>query len=176
MSKRAGDIVTLDEILDEVGVDAARFFFIMPALESPLTFDLKLAVEKDEREPRLLRAVRPRAHRLGAAPRAAGRRARPRANAALALADPSDRSSRWPAGSPSFQASSRASSSTSRRIGSRATRATSPRTFISFYTECKILTDDARRAPGASGALPRARRRVLARALALAGVSAPDSM
>ncbi|MBV9027509.1 MAG: arginine--tRNA ligase, partial [Candidatus Eremiobacteraeota bacterium] len=36
LSKRAGEIVTLDEILDEVGVDAARFFFIMPAVESPL--------------------------------------------------------------------------------------------------------------------------------------------
>ena len=29
MSKRAGHIVTLDEIIDEVGVDAARFFFVM---------------------------------------------------------------------------------------------------------------------------------------------------
>ena len=46
MSKRAGEIVTLDEILDEVGIDAARFFFIMLAVDSPLTFDLQLAVEK----------------------------------------------------------------------------------------------------------------------------------
>ena len=51
MSKRAGEIVTLDEILDEVGVDAARFFFIMLAIESPLTFDLKLAVEKENENP-----------------------------------------------------------------------------------------------------------------------------
>ena len=51
MSKRAGEIVTLDEILDEVGVDAARFFFIMPAVESPLTFDLQLAVEKETENP-----------------------------------------------------------------------------------------------------------------------------
>ncbi len=51
MSKRAGEIVALDEILDEVGVDAARFFFIMPAVESPLSFDLKLAVEKENENP-----------------------------------------------------------------------------------------------------------------------------
>ncbi|MBV8490706.1 MAG: arginine--tRNA ligase, partial [Candidatus Eremiobacteraeota bacterium] len=51
MSKRAGEIVTLDDILDEVGVDAARFFFIMPGVESPLTFDLQLAVEKDAENP-----------------------------------------------------------------------------------------------------------------------------
>ena len=48
MSKRAGEIVTLDEILDEVGIDAARFFFVMLAVESPLAFDLKLAVERDQ--------------------------------------------------------------------------------------------------------------------------------
>ncbi|MBV8582914.1 MAG: arginine--tRNA ligase, partial [Candidatus Eremiobacteraeota bacterium] len=51
MSKRAGDIVTLDEIVDEVGVDAARFFFILPSAESPLTFDLKLAVEQSNENP-----------------------------------------------------------------------------------------------------------------------------
>jgi len=51
MSKRAGDIITLDEIIDEVGVDAARFFFIMLAPESPLTFDLELAKEQTNENP-----------------------------------------------------------------------------------------------------------------------------
>jgi arginyl-tRNA synthetase len=43
MSKRAGNIVTLGEIIDEVGVDAARFFFVMLSTDQPLTFDLALA-------------------------------------------------------------------------------------------------------------------------------------
>jgi arginyl-tRNA synthetase len=51
MSKRAGHIVTLDDIIDEVGVDAARFFFIMLAPESPLTFDLELAKEQSNENP-----------------------------------------------------------------------------------------------------------------------------
>ena len=51
MSKRAGNIITLDDILDEVGVDAARFFFVMLATDSPLTFDLKLAVEQSSENP-----------------------------------------------------------------------------------------------------------------------------
>ncbi len=51
MSKRAGHIVTLDDILDEVGVDAARFFFVMLAPESPLTFDLDLAKEQSNENP-----------------------------------------------------------------------------------------------------------------------------
>ncbi len=51
MSKRAGHIVTLDDIIDEVGVDAARFFFVLPAPESPLTFDLQLAKEESNENP-----------------------------------------------------------------------------------------------------------------------------
>ncbi len=51
MSKRAGHIITLDDIIDEVGVDAARFFFIMMAPESPLTFDLELAKEQSNDNP-----------------------------------------------------------------------------------------------------------------------------
>ena len=51
MSKREGNILELDEILDEVGVDAARFFFIMLAPESPLTFDLELAVKQSNENP-----------------------------------------------------------------------------------------------------------------------------
>jgi arginyl-tRNA synthetase len=51
MSKRAGHIITLDDIIDEVGVDAARFFFIMLSPESPLTFDLALAKEQSNENP-----------------------------------------------------------------------------------------------------------------------------
>lgn len=51
MSKRAGNIVTLDEIIDEVGVDAARFFFVMLSPDQPLTFDLALAKKQSEDNP-----------------------------------------------------------------------------------------------------------------------------
>lgn len=51
MSKRAGHIITLDDIIDEVGVDAARFFFVMLSPESPLTFDLELAKEQSNENP-----------------------------------------------------------------------------------------------------------------------------
>jgi arginyl-tRNA synthetase len=50
-SKRHGDILTLDEIIDEVGVDAARFFFVMLNADSPMTFDLTLAVEQSSDNP-----------------------------------------------------------------------------------------------------------------------------
>jgi arginyl-tRNA synthetase len=51
MSKRAGNIVTLEEIIDEVGVDAARFFFVMLSTDQPLTFDLALAKEQSNDNP-----------------------------------------------------------------------------------------------------------------------------
>lgn len=43
MSTREGEFVTLREIMDEVGRDAARFFFIMRKTDSHLDFDLALA-------------------------------------------------------------------------------------------------------------------------------------
>ncbi|HXV28348.1 MAG TPA: arginine--tRNA ligase [bacterium] len=51
MSTRAGEFVTLKELMDEVGVDATRFFFIMRKIESPLDFDLDLAKEKSQENP-----------------------------------------------------------------------------------------------------------------------------
>jgi arginyl-tRNA synthetase len=43
MSKRAGEFVTLQELISEVGKDAARFFFLMRKAESHLDFDIELA-------------------------------------------------------------------------------------------------------------------------------------
>jgi len=43
MSKRAGEFVTLSDLVEEVGVDAARFFFLMRRTDSHLDFDLSLA-------------------------------------------------------------------------------------------------------------------------------------
>jgi len=51
MSKRAGNIVEMAEVLDEVGVDAARFFFLMRKLDSPLDFDLELAQKQTDENP-----------------------------------------------------------------------------------------------------------------------------
>ncbi|MGE5175341.1 MAG: arginine--tRNA ligase [Hyphomicrobiales bacterium] len=51
MSKRAGEFVTMEELIEEVGVDAARFFFLMRRAESPLDFDLELAVRRSEENP-----------------------------------------------------------------------------------------------------------------------------
>ncbi len=51
MSIRAGEFVTLREVSDEVGVDAARFIFLTRHYDSPLDFDLELAKEKTNDNP-----------------------------------------------------------------------------------------------------------------------------
>ncbi len=43
MSKRTGEMVTLEELLQEVGPDAARYFFLMRSTDTPLDFDIELA-------------------------------------------------------------------------------------------------------------------------------------
>lgn len=51
MSKRSGTFVTLEELLDEVGVDVARWFFLERAPETHMEFDLSLAKERSEKNP-----------------------------------------------------------------------------------------------------------------------------
>ncbi len=51
MSKRAGNFVTLDELVDWVGSDVARFFFLMHGADTHMDFDLDLAKERSEKNP-----------------------------------------------------------------------------------------------------------------------------
>ncbi|MDL2280395.1 arginine--tRNA ligase, partial [Selenomonadales bacterium OttesenSCG-928-I06] len=51
MSKRTGQGVTLSELIEEVGKDAARFFFIMRSIDSQLDFDLNLAKSRTNENP-----------------------------------------------------------------------------------------------------------------------------
>ncbi len=51
MSKRSGKAIALHDLLDEINVDAARYFFNSRASTSPLDFDLDLAVRQDSENP-----------------------------------------------------------------------------------------------------------------------------
>jgi arginyl-tRNA synthetase len=51
MSKRAGDFVTLRDLLDWVGADAARYFFLMRKGDTPFTFDVDLARKQTDENP-----------------------------------------------------------------------------------------------------------------------------
>lgn len=51
MSKRAGKIVTMDDLINEVGKDAARYFFIARKANAHLNFDLELALKQNNENP-----------------------------------------------------------------------------------------------------------------------------
>lgn len=51
MSTRKANFVTVDELLDEVGADVARFFFLMRKADSQLEFDLTLATQQSQENP-----------------------------------------------------------------------------------------------------------------------------
>jgi arginyl-tRNA synthetase len=51
LSKRSGDIITIDEVVDEVGADAVRFTLLTRSNESVMDFDLNLALQKNRDNP-----------------------------------------------------------------------------------------------------------------------------
>lgn len=51
MSKRKGEFITMDDLLEEVGADAAKFFFLMHSLDTHMDFDMDLAKEKSNKNP-----------------------------------------------------------------------------------------------------------------------------
>ena len=51
MSKRSGNYITLDDVIDEVGSDAVRFMFLMTNTNSQINFDIDIAKKKDKENP-----------------------------------------------------------------------------------------------------------------------------
>ncbi len=174
MSKRAGHIVTLDDIIDEVGVDAARFFFVLPAPESPLTFDLQLAKEQSNENPvyyvqyghaRIASVFKNADAADVEAARGGANLSSLRHGAELALI-------RRIAELPSLVANV-----VERLAPHRLTRYARDvaSDFHQFYTECKILVPD-RDERLARLSLCIATQTVLARVLNMIGVTAPEAM
>jgi arginyl-tRNA synthetase len=51
LSKRSGNIITLEELVDEIGLDAARWFYLQKSLDTHMEIDIGLAKEQSERNP-----------------------------------------------------------------------------------------------------------------------------
>ena len=180
MSKRAGHIVTLDEILDEVGVDAARFFFVMLAPESPLTFDLELAVQQSNDNPvyyvqyghaRIASLI---AHARSSESTAAFVEAAKRGEGLERLTHPAElavvrRLAAWPR-----LVASAAHALAPHRLTLYAREVAAD--FHQFYTECTVVDAGDTPTSVARLALALATQTVLASVLGICGVSAPDSM
>jgi len=171
MSKRKGDIVTVDDLIDAVGVDAARFLLVGRSHDTTLELDIDVAREQSNKNPvyyvqyahaRICSILRnlPDAGEGGTALPAVATAPEERA-LARALA-------RYP--SVLLAATeNRAPHRVNTYLGELAAE------FHVFYRNCRVLVDDADVAAFRAG-LCRATRDVLAGGLALLGVSAPESM
>jgi arginyl-tRNA synthetase len=173
MSKRAGDFVTLRDLLDWVGTDAARYFFLMRKGETPFTFDVDLARKQTEENPvfyvQMAHARMSGIFRVaGREPDAVGEQVSPDALPAPQDSELLKELSRFP------------------EVVAGAARAREPHRITGYledlaraahgwYHHCRVLgeppaTEQARLV------LARAARQVLRNGLRLLGLSAPDRM
>jgi arginyl-tRNA synthetase len=175
MSKRSGEFVTLRALLDVVGGDAARFFFIMTSPSAPMDFDLALARRKSADNPvyyvqyahaRVVSILR-EAERAGITlPRAAETDLTP-------LATPEERLLLKRIVTFPEIVHAAGTKREPQRLCAYARELAEA--FHAFYTQCRVLTDDSRLS-SARLVLSDATRRVLRNALDLAGVTAVERM
>jgi arginyl-tRNA synthetase len=178
MSKRAGEIIPLRDLIEEVGADAARFFFLMRSAESHLDFDLELAKKQAPENPvyyvqyahaRICSILR-EAEERGVSPPGEG---------AAAQADLSRLTEK------DELALMRKLAELPEEIGLAAREYEPHRltrysqelaaSFHQFYTTCRVLSDDAA-LTAARLQLVKAARHGLRVGLKLLGISAPERM
>jgi arginyl-tRNA synthetase len=175
MSKRAGEFVTLRELVDEVGADSARYFFLMRSATTPLDFDLDLAKKQSDENPayyvqyahaRIASLVRyAESNGIEPPPNPAERVSLLEAPEELAVLK---ELALFP---DVVRGAARAREP--HRIPAYLQRASE--SFHRFYHVHRVVTDDRGRSE-ARLLLCLAARRVLANGLALLGVSAPERM
>ncbi|MDH4141624.1 MAG: arginine--tRNA ligase, partial [Chloroflexota bacterium] len=175
MSKRAGEFITLDELLSEVGVDAARWFFASRGHTSSIDFDIELAKKQSNENP-VYYVQYAHARIASILRKAAEAGLAPAASVAGTLGDDS------PAEALLARAIVRLPEVVEDAVAAEETQgvtayATELATaFHAFYRDARVID---REAPGRSAtrlALVRAAQVTLANTLGLLGISAPESM
>jgi arginyl-tRNA synthetase len=172
MSKRAGEFVTMRELIDDVGVDVAKYFFLMRRANSPLDFDLTLARKQSDENP--VYYVQYAHARIASVVRFAEERGAAGSDADLSkLTAPEERVLMLLLLHFPGVAAGSAEAREPHRLTTYAQELATA--FHQFYHACRIVGDD----PALSAArldLARATRTVLKNSLQLLGVSAPSSM
>jgi arginyl-tRNA synthetase len=177
MSKRAGEFVTLDELVEEIGVDAARWFLLNRSHDTTIEVDLQLAKSETSENP--VYYVQYAHARIAAVLRKAGDE-----RVADALAEgfpavgltlhPSERALiskllAWPQ-----EATDAADRRAVHRVASYALELS--QAFSAFYRDCQVVGVEPQELESFRIALSVATQRTIGRALDLLGVSAPTEM
>jgi arginyl-tRNA synthetase len=175
MSKRSGDFITLDELLDDIGVDAARWFMLWRSHETTVDLDLELARSQSSENP--VYYVQYAHARIASILRKAGEGAQPGGFA------PSP-------GRPPLEPSEKALvkrllefpeevwAAAERRAPHRicAYSTTVAADFHAFYRDCQVVGAEGEGVEASRLALCLATKRTIAAALGLLGISAPERM
>ncbi len=173
MSKRSGEFVTLRELVDWVGVDATRYFFLMRPGQSPFTFDVDLARKQTDENP--IFYVQMAHARMSGIFRVAGREPESASGAVQmeALTAPEDLELlKKLAVFPDLVAKAAGTREPHRVTDYLEELA---RVAHGWYHKCRVL-GEAPDTEAARLALARAARIVLKNGLTLLGLSAPDRM
>lgn len=176
MSKRGGEFVTMEDLLEEVGKDAARFFFLMRSPESHLDFDLDLAKLQSNENPVFY--VQYAHARIASIFRQAKEEgvvtsAGPNEVKFSLLRDPSEIALMKLLAAFPEEVYEIAKAREPNRLIKYVMDVASA--FHSFYTRCRVIGDD-KQITEARLYLARLCQIVLANALRVAGISAPEAM
>jgi arginyl-tRNA synthetase len=175
MSKREGEYITLDELVDEVGVDAARFLLLARSHDTTVDLDLDLAVRETAENP--VYYVQYAHARIASIVERAGADRVTQALAQLAPVEPLHPSERalvrcllaFP-----VELADAAERRAPHRVASYALELA--QTFTAFYRDCHVLGVTPAETESWRLGLAVAARATIARALELLGVSAPTQM
>jgi arginyl-tRNA synthetase len=176
MSKRRGEFVTLDELIEEIGVDATRWYMLQRSHESTIDLDLDLAREQSAEN--TVYYVQYAHARIASVLAKAGEQ---RVAAALAAAggqtqglEPAERALVKKLLAFPAEVGEATERRAPHRIASYALELAQE--FTAFYRDCRVVGAEPEALESFRLALSVATKRTIARSLDLLGVSAPESM
>jgi arginyl-tRNA synthetase len=177
MSKRRGEFVTLDELIDDIGTDAARFFMLQRSHDTTVDLDLELARKTSNENP--VYYVQYAHARIASILRKAGEGAEERAATAdFAASESPVESSERALIKRLCELSDEVAEAAERRAPHRlcAYGMEAARDFHAFYRDCQVVGAEGAGVEQARLGLCLLTKRTIARTLGLLGISAPERM
>jgi arginyl-tRNA synthetase len=174
MSKRSGEFVTLDELIDDIGADAARYFMLQRSHDTTVDLDLELARKTSNENP--VYYVQYAHARIASILRKAGEGAEERASADFAAlpAEPSERALIKRLCELPDEVTEAAARRAPHRLCAYGTEVA--RDFHAFYRDCQVVGAEGEGVEEARLGVCLLTKRTIARTLGLLGISAPERM
>ncbi|HEX5990696.1 MAG TPA: arginine--tRNA ligase [Solirubrobacterales bacterium] len=172
MSKRTGDFVTLDELMDDIGVDATRWFMLWRSHETTVDLDLELARSQSSENP--VYYVQYAHARIASILRKAGEGAEPAVAVDRAPLEESEKALVKRLLEFPEEVRTAAARRAPHRICAYSTAVAAD--FHAFYRDCQVVGAEGEGVEASRLALCLATKRTIAAALGLLGISAPERM